>query len=162
MSDLLLMACSKRKRHTAGFLPAFQRYDGGTFRVVKRAQREGRAPRNLEILIVSARYGLISSECLIEDYDQRMSIERARELCAEVGVRLDDELGQIRPQVVFASLGQVYLQAIVTSTAFKQLEQAGRVCYARGKPGERMAQLRDWLWERAGGQTQPAVEQQDR
>lgn len=158
MSDLLLLACSKRKRHTAGLLPAFQRYDGGAYRVVKRALREGRAPRNLAILIVSARYGLISSECQIEDYDQRMSVERARELCAEVGGGLDHELGQIRPQVVFVSLGQIYLQSIVTSLLFKQLELAGQVCYARGKPGERMAQLRHWLWERAGGQVQPVME----
>ena len=156
MTDLLLLACSKRKRHTAGLLPAGSRYDGGAFRVVKRAQREGYAPQDLAILILSARYGLIPAECLIEDYDQLMSSDRARDLCEEVGDRLDDELGQLRPRAVFVSLGQLYLQAISTSIALKQFEQAGLVQCARGRPGERQAQLRNWLWERGGGLVGPA------
>lgn len=149
MSDLLLLSCSKRKQHTAGLLPAACRYDGGDFRVLRRAQREGRAPRGLAILIVSARYGLISSERLIEDYDQLMTAWRAGELCLQVGSELDNELNQLHPQAVFANLGQLYFQAISSSRVFQQLEQAGIVQRARGRPGERMAQLRDWLWERA-------------
>ena len=149
MIDLLLLACSKRKRHTAGLLPAASRYDGGAFRVLRRAQREGHAPRNLAILIVSARYGLISSECLIEDYDQLMTAQRACDLCLQVSSRLDDELSQLSPQSVFASLGQRYYQTISSSMVFAQLEHAGIVQRARGRPGERMSQLRDWLWESA-------------
>ena len=84
-------------------------------------------PRDLAILILSAKYGLIGAECLIADYDQQMSADRARALREEVGGRLDDELGQLGPPAVFASLGQMYRQAISTSTALKQLEQAGRV-----------------------------------
>ena len=162
MSHLLLLACSKRKVPTPGLLPALQRYDGNAFRVLRRAQRVGCVPRDLVILILSARYGLIGPECLIADYDQRMTIERAIALSPEVSGRLDDELGRLRPQAVFACLGQLYLQAIATSLAFKEIEQAGRVRYARGKPGERLAQLRDWLWERAGGQGQSALERRAR
>lgn len=162
MSDLLLLSCSKRKLHTSGLLPAIERYDGNAFRVVRRAQREGRAPGDLAILILSAKYGLIGPECPLTNYDQQMSTDRALALCQEVSGRLDDVLGQLRPQAVFVNLGQPYRQAITMSIAFTQLEQAGRVRYARGKPGERMAQLRDWLWRRTGGLAQPPVERQDR
>lgn len=162
MSDLLLLSCSKRKLHTPGFLPTIERYDGNAFRVVRRAQRERRAPGDLAILILSAKYGLIGPECSIADYDLQMSADRALALRQEVGGRLDDVLGQLRPQAVFVNLGQLYWLAITMSIAFTQLEQAGRVRYARGKPGERMAHLRDWLWERTGGLAQPPVERQDR
>jgi hypothetical protein len=162
MSDLLLLSCSKRKLHTAGQLPAIERYDGNAFRVLRRAQRDRCVPRDLAILILSAKYGLIGPECLIADYDQQMSADRALALRPEVGGRLDDELGQLRPQAVFASLGQIYWQAITTSIAFKQLEQAGRVWYARGKPGERQAQLRAWLGERAGGPADSALDRLNR
>src|SRR5947209_3928068 len=99
MSDLLLLACSKRKLHTAGLLPAFQRYDGGAFRIVKRALREGHEPLNLAILILSAKYGLIPKKYM-----------------------------------------------------FRHLELAGIVQHATGRPGERQAQLRAWLWKRASTQ----------
>lgn len=156
MTDLLLLACSKLKRHTSGLLPAFQRYDGGAFRVVKRAQREGYAPQDLAILILSARYGLIPAGCLIEDYDQLMSFDRVRALCEEVGGRLDNELNQLRPRKIFVSLSQLYLQAISKSIEFKQFEQAGLVQCAKGRPGERQAQLRAWLWARASAQDELA------
>jgi hypothetical protein len=164
MSDLLLLACSKRKLHTAGLLPAFQRYDGGAFRVVKRAMREGYAPRTLAILILSAKYGLIPEKYRIEDYDQCMNIERACELREEVGHRLDDELGQQCPQSVFVSLGQLYHHAISTAIAFRRLEHDGIVQHATGRPGERQAQVRGWLWKRASTQDElpPSIRGMDR
>jgi hypothetical protein len=152
MSDLLLLACSKRKLHTAGLLPAGSRYDGGAFRVVKRALREGHAPLNLAILILSAKYGLIPKKYMIEDYDQCMNFERACAIREEVGHRLDDELGQLCPQSVFVSLGQLYHHAISTAIVFRHLEFAGIVQHATGRPGERQAQLRAWLWKRASTQ----------
>jgi hypothetical protein len=156
MSNLLLVACSKRKLHTAGLLPAGNRYDGGAFRVVKRARREGYAPRNLTILILSAKYGLIPENFMIEDYDQIMDSERANALREEVGYQLDDVVGQLRPQSIFVSLGLLYSSAIAPAIVFGQLEQAGIVERATGRPGERQAQLRAWLWKRACAQVELA------
>lgn len=156
MSDLLLLACSKRKLHTAGLLPAGSRYDGGAFRVVKRARREGYAACDLVILILSAKYGLIPESSMISDYDQIMDSERATALREEVGHRLDDEIGHLRPQSIFVSLGQSYSPAIATAIVFRQFEQAGIVERATGRPGERLAHLRAWLCKRASAQVELA------
>ncbi len=74
MRHILLLPCSRAKRHDAGDLPAFERYDGPLFRVLrKKAREEDRWPQippGLELLILSARYGLIYAATMIPDYDQ--------------------------------------------------------------------------------------------
>ena len=74
---LLIVACSQRKRSDPGLLPAIERYDGVNFRVLRKARREGYWPENLDVLILSAKYGLLKPDTLIEDYDSRMTQERA-------------------------------------------------------------------------------------
>ena len=67
---LLLLGCSERKAEKRGRLPAFQRYDGPAYRVFRKFLRDSRGagpPMNLYIL--SAKYGLISGDILIPDYD---------------------------------------------------------------------------------------------
>jgi uncharacterized protein DUF6884 len=80
---LLIVACSQRKRSDAGFLPAIERYDGGNYRLLRKARREGYWPERLDVLILSAKYGLIEDSTLIVNYEQRMNKERASELKAQ-------------------------------------------------------------------------------
>src|SRR2546421_6537643 len=77
---LLIIACSQRKRSDVDLLPAIDRYDGGNYRLLRKAQREGNWPNGLNVLILSAKYGLIESSTLIADYNQRMNRARASEL----------------------------------------------------------------------------------
>jgi hypothetical protein len=56
---LLIVSCSQRKRSELGPLPTLERYDGVHFRVLRKARREGYWPEKLNVLIVSARYGLL-------------------------------------------------------------------------------------------------------
>lgn len=51
---LLIVSCSQRKRSDLGLLPAIERYDGVYFRLLRKAQREGYWPENLDVLILSA------------------------------------------------------------------------------------------------------------
>ena len=60
MTRLLLLSCSASKDPRHGLLPAEERYTGVFFRVVARAKRENYWPGDLELAIVSARYGLLS------------------------------------------------------------------------------------------------------
>jgi hypothetical protein len=47
---LLIVSCSQRKRPDPGLLPALDRYDGGHFRILREAQREGYWPETMELL----------------------------------------------------------------------------------------------------------------
>ena len=70
---LLIVTCSQRKRPDPGLLPAIERYDGVHFRVLRKARQEGHWPANLDVLIVSTKYGLLDLDTAIENYDLRMT-----------------------------------------------------------------------------------------
>ena len=57
---LLIISCSDRKIQTLGCLPAFELYDGSFYRILRKAIREGYFPNNLDILIISPKYGLLT------------------------------------------------------------------------------------------------------
>jgi hypothetical protein len=61
-------------------LPALERYDGIFFRILRKARREGTWPDNLDVLIISAKYGLLELDTAIEKYDLRMTKMRAKQL----------------------------------------------------------------------------------
>ncbi len=81
---LLIVACSQRKRSDNGLLPAIARYDGPTYLMLRKAKREGYWAENLDVLILSAKYGLIEMSTPIANYEQRMNRQRASELKAQV------------------------------------------------------------------------------
>ena len=54
-------------------MPAIERYDGVFFKVLRKALREGRCQPPVAILIISAKYGLITSKTLIPNYDKKMN-----------------------------------------------------------------------------------------
>ena len=74
---LLIVACSQRKRVTPEVLPALERYDGMYFRVLRKARRESYWPEKLDVLIVSAKYGLVAGDTPVAHYDVCMTREQA-------------------------------------------------------------------------------------
>lgn len=81
---LLILSCSQRKRLDLGLLPAIERYDGGHFRVLRKARREGYWPEAMDVLILSARYGPLAASTPITNYDQKITRDRANELHSQV------------------------------------------------------------------------------
>jgi cytoplasmic iron level regulating protein YaaA (DUF328/UPF0246 family) len=73
-------------------MPAIERYDGPVFRVLRKAKKEGHWPDQLEILIVSAEYGLIKADKLIDFYDRKMTPARAKELRPHIAEKLEAKL----------------------------------------------------------------------
>lgn len=140
---LLIVACSQRKRSSSDLLPAIERYDGVNFRVIKKAQREGYWPHNLDMLILSAKYGLIRTDTLIKDYDLRMTRERALALQTQVSTDLDEYLERTTYTEVFINLGKVYLIALALSKGLRGPDS--RVRYATGGIGQKMSQMKKWL-----------------
>jgi cytoplasmic iron level regulating protein YaaA (DUF328/UPF0246 family) len=146
MSDtnryLLILACSERKRTDSGFLPALERYDGVNYRVVQKIKREGYLIPNLDILILSAKYGLISADTPIENYDFRMTRSRAVEIQAEVGAKLDFTLRTTYTEV-FINLGKTYMSALATSKLLVS-DDTNIIC-SIGGIGKKMSQMKTWL-----------------
>lgn len=125
---LLILSCSDRKNDVAPDSPqqllsfmttrrarslaAWEIYAGVAFQVVKRCQREGAFPPDVDIRILSAKYGLITPEREITHYDLRMTRELAERQQAG-NLRLLCEL--LRRQAyreIFLMMGRTYLQAL--------------------------------------------------
>ena len=112
MRYLLLVSCSQRKIESPGALYAMYRYDGPTYRTLRKCYREGRFPDNLDVLIISARYGLLSWRAPILNYAQQMTAARADELRPFVQERLKEIVDVQQYDQVFINLGKLYMRTL--------------------------------------------------
>jgi predicted RNA-binding protein len=123
-------------------LPAIDRYDGVAYRVVKRLQRLGQYPEDVDLLIVSAKYGVIPHNYPILTYDLRMTPERALEQAKQNRCILTRFLKHHRYSEVFISAGEDYLSALEPFDAWRG---AARVVTNKGKIGLQLKGLKMWL-----------------
>jgi hypothetical protein len=124
-------------------MAALERYDGVNYRVVRKARRENRWPRGLDLLILSARYGLLGADAPIDDYDMAMTPARARELRADVVGQLAGRVSAGGYGEIFVNLGRSYLLALEGWE--RDLPEAIRVSYAMGGIGQRASQMLCWI-----------------
>lgn len=140
MKRLLLQACSQRKITAPDQLPAIERYDGVSYRVIKKYLRENpNAAAELTILILSAEFGLIASTEMIPDYNRRMDKTRADELQNPVLNAWQNIVGNRIFSDIFINVGADYLPAL------KLISLPIETKYAGGGIGERNGQLKRWL-----------------
>lgn len=139
---LLVLACSSRKVSSAELLPAIDRYDGVAYRVVKRLQCLGQYPEDVDLVIISAKYGVIPHDQPIPTYDLRMTPERAREQAAENRNILARLLENASYREVFISAGKNYLLALEPFDAWRGTV---RVRTNKGKIGLQLKGLKMWL-----------------
>lgn len=137
---LLILSCSATKLTKPGLLPAQERYDGPAFRTLRKALRELGQDVRPQVAILSAEFGLISGDTPIPWYDRRMAECRAVALAPLVKRELQALLVE-PPTDVFVHLGCDYLPALGAVAP-------GSWCiyYAQGGIGERLGQLRRWLY----------------
>ncbi|MDZ7961623.1 MAG: hypothetical protein RMY34_27710 [Aulosira sp. DedQUE10] len=145
---LLIIACSQRKLSDDGLMPAIARYDGGHFRVLRKAQREGHCFKNIDVLILSAKYGLIEAYTPIAGYEQRMNQKRANELKAQVIQTLQTYSKKSIYCEVYVDLGKDYQSAI---EELGELFKDSLVTYAQGRIGERLNSLKNCILVKWGG-----------
>ncbi len=146
MTRLLLVGCSACKDVRPEPLPARERYTGVFFRVIAKAQRAHYWPADLELVIVSARYGLLLAESPVPWYEQKLSRVRAREICWAVSVSLDSLLLQKSCSSVCVAMGQLYRQTVTHSAELQRMDQQGAVYWVDGEgTGVMQGRLRDWL-----------------
>jgi hypothetical protein len=155
---LLILSCSDRKNDVApdspqqlfGFmttrrarsLAAWEIYAGVAFQVVKRCQREGTFPPDIDIVILSAKYGLITPEREITYYDLKMT----RELAArqrEANVRLLGEMLSAKSyREIFLMMGRTYLQAL---EPLDEWRGGVKIIHEPADIGVMLGKLKAWL-----------------
>ena len=140
--SLLIISCSGKKDKASGKLPALMRYKGPFYPTLHKAIRENRLPKYLDILIISAKHGLLKSEDLIEDYDQEMDVPRANELRPHIQADLKAFLSGKDYDQLFNGLWKVYNKTLEGFDLGKYCEHVITVETNRGK---RMRQLKLWI-----------------
>jgi hypothetical protein len=150
---LLLLACTATKRADPHPIPAIERYDGPSFRTLRKWRAaNAAAAEHLDVLILSARLGLIAADALISDYNQRMTRARAAELHEAVDAALTHTLAQRGPYTAtLVHLSRDYLPAIGQSIL--QTPAYGLVSFTNGGIGVRLSQIKTWLTTNANTMT---------
>jgi hypothetical protein len=140
---LVLMACSRRKAAGRAEGRAWDVYDGRLFQVLKKALRASPWwPDRVRILIVSARYGILSPEDRITAYDQRLTTTTAREWRGAVAEALRHIASAHKYRSVHINLGRAYREALPD---LRSLFAGAVLDWASGGIGRRNAQTRRWV-----------------
>lgn len=156
-SRLLIIGCSQKKVQTTGLMPAIDRYDGPAFRVLRRylQTRRDDAP---DILILSAKFGLIMPNEPIPFYDQRMTNVYA-EFLRERNQSLLLRMWRARKySQVYISAGKEYLIAL--GDAIRQKSRKMTISFAEGLPGKRLSDLHRWLYGEEKAERQTRMQKQ--
>ena len=140
--SLLIISCSGKKDKSPRKLPALMRYKGPFYPTLHKAIRENYFPKNLDILIISAKYGLLKSEDLIECYDQKMDCPRANELRPQIQADLKAFLNGKDYDQLFNGLWKVYNKTLEGFDLGKYCDHLIPVETNRGK---KMRQLKQWI-----------------
>ena len=144
---LLILACSQTKKNLGKPAPAWNVYDGTAFRIIKKMQREGTAPPDVDILILSAKYGLLKPSDSIHFYNQKMDSHRAKAMQKGCICWLAGWLGNHEYQEVFLGLPQVYIQAISPFSMWLPKSCLPITIENIAGFGPRSAALKGWLWK---------------
>ncbi len=93
--------------------------------------------------ILSANFGLISTDYLIPNYDLPMTRQRVEELQQPTFIKLEHILNGKQYQEFFISMGKGYLRALdwYETLASNELD----VTVAQGSMGRKLTELRNWL-----------------
>ena len=126
---LLILSCSKRKKIGNG--PSIEIYDGGAFRSLRRYLKVN---DGLDVRIISAKDGLINQAFEIENYDEKMTLEKAKLYRRKYAREISTLLSCYRDVMICG--GKEY--RVVTGDKKCQ--------YTKGKNGQQLHQLKEWLY----------------
>jgi len=133
---LLIIPCSKTKNKKNN-CSAIDLYDGPFFKVIRKHN-----PKNFDIIVMSAKYGIIDVNKKISYYDQKMTLDRAKELSTTVSDELDVILTRSYYDEVYINLGKIYFEALKPSL---NLFKNTKIHMASGGIGMRLHYLRNWI-----------------
>lgn len=144
MSRCLIIGCSRTKNESPGLLSAIERYDGPEYRVIRRFLGEAPTSPQLDMFILSAKFGLIPATKPIPTYDRLMTPDRADELRPQVHAAVSEH---VRPQnysELLISMSKVYRSALAGIE--NDLGPDTKVVVSDGSTGQKLTKLKAWLW----------------
>lgn len=110
---LIIISCSARKLDTQKPTPAIDLYTGVFYGVLKKALREHPELKDrITVAIVSAKYGLMSSDTPITTYDRKMTPQIAAKQRTANTKRLFEIVKRTKPQTIFSVMGKTYQDSI--------------------------------------------------
>lgn len=145
-NDLLILSCSQKKIINPNPLPAIERYDGPSYKVLRKIMSSSNYNNSLDIAIISAKYGLLQPHENIEDYDLKMNKQIAESINNGVAQKLRKRILNKKYENIFINIGSDYTLAV--NGFNKNLPRNIKILYANGKIGERLSQMKKWLEER--------------
>lgn len=140
---LLIVSCSGRKHHSRAKRKAWDLYDGVAYRSLKKAKRDHQFARDIDMMILSAKYGLISPARRIGWYNRRMNRQRSAELRQQVTSRLKQIMSKTHYREVLLWMGKDYLAALGPSDGWNQSN--AKVKASGGRIGEKLRHLKTWI-----------------
>ncbi|MCC7352824.1 MAG: hypothetical protein IT330_03625 [Anaerolineae bacterium] len=143
MRRCLILGCSAKKVGTEGLVPAIKRYDGPLFRVLRRYGDE-RPSDPPDVYILSAEFGLVSSNYPLPLYERRMTRQRAQELQPDVLAALRHIFTINRYEMLLICMGADYRRALAGYEDLISPETRAEVC--TGTMGKMQTGLYEWLY----------------
>src|SRR5690242_5623407 len=142
-SALLVIACSRRKVAGRRRARAWDLYDGRVFQVLKKALRGAeRWQESIDVLIISAHYGILRPNRIITTYDERITPALVREQGDRWARAFREAVAGHYYRAVHVNLGRAYRRALPDlRRLFPQVE----IDWAAGGIGTRNAQTRRWV-----------------
>lgn len=139
---IVIISCSNRKREFSQAIPAIDVYDGPYYKTIRKLLREGKLPEDIKILIISAKYGLISIKDHIEFYDRRITKKIAEELKPKVLSKFQQEIKSECEELVI-NLGIDYLPAVEGIESL--IPDGCQIKYITGTIIKRRQKLKEYL-----------------
>ncbi|MEM0136056.1 MAG: hypothetical protein QXU18_12675 [Thermoplasmatales archaeon] len=131
-----MISCSATKRDLTD-KPAIEVYNGPAYRILRKYSRT-----DLDILILSAKYGLISGDRKISIYEKKMTKKTAKQMRAQTTNKLVEILKSYTYNEIYINLGKTYRMAIdFDNPVFKDID----IHFDNGTIGVRLHNLKLWL-----------------
>lgn len=143
MKRLLIVSCSRKKRKTEVFLPAIERYDGGWIRLIrKHILSDKDILKNLDVYILSGRYGLIPIDYPVPYYNEPRPHKRIIEKADEVKEEIKFLFERNKYDEVYLLMGRLFKEVTV-----KGIPEGVKVVFCNGGYGDKMHDFIRWLRE---------------
>lgn len=137
---LLIVSCSQRKKELVTWAPAIEVYDGPMFRILRKSSALN---NGVDLRIISAKYGIMSPNKPIRNYDLKMTSEKACSLNKDIVQSISDLLAKENYKQILVCMGKVYQGSV--KGLEKKVPSSCELVIAGGRIGQQLKIVKNWL-----------------